>query len=83
LEQVQKEGNRETKRQIKYFNLDMIISIWYRINSVKATEFRKWATKTLKEHITKWFTINSQRLEQNYEKFLKAVDDVKKLLPEN
>jgi len=69
--------------QVDFYNLDMIISIGYRVDSVKATEFRKWATKTLKEHITKGFTINPERLEKNYEKFLKAVDDVKKLLPEN
>jgi hypothetical protein len=59
----------------------MIISIGYRVDSIEATQFRKWATKTLKEHITKGFTINPKRLEQNYEQFLKAVDDVKKLLP--
>lgn len=83
IAQVQKEGNREIKREVEYYNLDVIISVWYRVNSKKATQFRIWATKTLKEHITKGFTINPKRLEQNYEKFLKAVDDVKKLLPEN
>jgi len=83
LEQVQKEGNREIKRTITFYNLDMIISIWYRINSKKATQFRIWATKTLKEHITKGFTINKNRLQKNYDKFMQAVEDVKKLLPEN
>ena len=80
---VQKEWEKKVKRNIDFYNLDMIISIGYRVDSVKATEFRKWATKTLKEHITKGFTINKKRLEQNYESFMKAVNDVKKLLPEN
>jgi len=83
IAQVQKEGNRAINRKIEFYNLDLIISVWYRVNSKKATQFRIWATKTLKEHITKGFTINPERLEKNYEKFLKAVDDVKKLLPEN
>jgi hypothetical protein len=61
----------------------MIISIGYRVDSKTATQFRIWATKTLKEHITKGFTINKNRLQQNYEKFLQAVEDVKKILPEN
>jgi hypothetical protein len=61
----------------------MIISIGYRVDSKTATQFRIWATKTLKEHITKGFTINKNRLQQNYEKFLQAVEDVKKILPED
>jgi len=81
LEQVQEEWNKIVKRKIKYYNIDLIISVWYRINSIKATEFRKWATKTLKQHITEGFTINPKRLEKNYDKFMKAVDDVKLLLP--
>jgi len=48
---VQKEANREVKREIEHFNLDLIISVGYRVNSKIATNFRKWATKTLKEHI--------------------------------
>lgn len=67
---------------VEYYNLDMIISIWYRVDSIQATEFRKWSTKTLKQHITEWFTINKNRLWQNYENFMKAVNDVRLLLPE-
>ena len=78
MEIVQKEWNRNVKRKIEFYNLDAIISVWYRVNSKKATQFRIWATKTLKEHITKGFTINKNRLKQNYENFMKAVDDVKK-----
>lgn len=64
---------------VEYFNLDMIISVWYRVNSKIATNFRKWTTSILKEHITTWFTINKNRISENYENFLQAVEDLKKL----
>ncbi|OGT44377.1 MAG: death-on-curing protein [Gammaproteobacteria bacterium RIFCSPHIGHO2_12_FULL_40_19] len=67
--------------KIKHFNLDAVLSVGYRINSKKATHFRQWATKTLKEHIQKGYTINRHRIKSNYEEFLKAVSDVKSLLP--
>ena len=79
LETVQKEGDREVKRQREYYNLDLIISIWYRVNSKNATQFRQRATKTLKQHITQGFTINPKRIEKHYEQFLKAVEEVKQL----
>ncbi|MFA5777054.1 MAG: virulence protein RhuM/Fic/DOC family protein [Parcubacteria group bacterium] len=78
---VRKEGNREIKREIEFYNLDMILSVGYRVNSKKATEFRKWATKTLRQHILEGYTLNKKQLAKNYEAFLKAVEDVKKLLP--
>ena len=78
---VQKEGKREVKRTIEFYNLDTILSVGYRVNSKKATEFRQWATKTLRAHILNGFTINKQRLVNNYDAFLKAVEDVKNLLP--
>ena len=65
--------------QVEYFNLDMIISVWYRVNSLKATQFRKWATQTLKEHITKWFTINKNNIQKNYDTFMQVVEELKKL----
>ncbi len=58
---VQKEGNREVKRKILYYNLDAVISVGYRVNSKKATEFRIWATKILKEYMTKGFALNDER----------------------
>jgi len=67
--------------KIKHFNLDAVLTVGYRINSKKATHFRQWATKTLKEHIQKGYTINRHRIKSNYEEFLKAVSDVKSLLP--
>jgi len=81
--QVQIEGRREVKRNIKEYNLDVIISVGYRINSVVGTNFRKWATQTLKQHITEGYTINPKRINKNYENFLDAVDKVQKLLPDN
>lgn len=66
---------------MKEYNLDVLIAVGYRIDSVVDTKFRQWATKTLKNHITKGYTINPTRIAKNYEAFLKAVDEVKKLLP--
>jgi hypothetical protein len=78
---VQKEGKREVKREIEYYNLDLILSVGYRVNSKIATKFRQWATKTLREHILKGYTINKKRISRNYEEFLQSVETVKKLLP--
>jgi hypothetical protein len=60
---VQKEGKREVVRQIDYFNLDMIIALGYRVNTKRGTEFRIWATKTLKEYLLRGYAI-SQRFER-------------------
>jgi hypothetical protein len=65
--------------QVKYFNLDLILSVGYRVNSKIATNFRKWATKTLKEHILQGYTINKERLQKNYDEFLRVVEDIKVL----
>ena len=63
--QVQKEGNRNVTRNIPYYNLDMIISLGYRIKSQIATRFRIWATERLKEYMIKGFTIDDERLKGN------------------
>lgn len=60
---VQKEGNRSIRRRITYYNLDVIISVGYRVKSIRGTQFRQWANKVLKEYLLKGFAIN-QRLEQ-------------------
>ena len=78
LEQVQKEGNRTVTRNISYYNLDMIISIGYRVNSKKATQFRIWATKVLNEYIRKGFVLDDERL-KNGENFFNK-DYFKELL---
>ena len=59
---VQKEGNREVKRNIQYYNLDMVISIGYRVNSDKAIQFRRWATNILKEFSQKGYIIDKKRV---------------------
>ena len=59
---VQKEGNRAVRRELEYYNLDAIISVGYRVNSTKATQFRIWATNTLKEFIIKGFVLDDERL---------------------
>ena len=58
---VQKEGNREVKRNVKFYNLDAIIAVGYRVNSKQATHFRIWATNVLKEYIIKGFVLNDER----------------------
>ena len=71
------------KYLVTFYNLDIILSVGYRTNSKKAIEFRQWATKTLREHITKGYTLNRARITQNYDAFMKAVADVQHLLPEH
>jgi len=61
---VQKEGNRDVRRELSLYNLDAIISVGYRINSLKATRFRQWATKTLREYMIKGFVMDDERLKQ-------------------
>lgn len=59
---VQKEGNREVSRELEHYNLDVIISVGYRVNSLKATKFRQWATSVLKSYITDGYAINSEKI---------------------
>ncbi len=63
--QVQQEGSRQVSRELPFYNLDMIISLGYRIRSVIATHFRRWATERLKEYIIKGFTMDDERLKGN------------------
>lgn len=62
---VRQEGSRRVKRQLKHYNLDAIISVGYRVNSKKGTQFRQWATARLKEHLVQGYTLNEQRLRQH------------------
>lgn len=64
IAQVQQEGGRQVSRDIEFYNLDAIISVGYRVNSTKATQFRIWATQTLKEYIIKGFALDDERLKQ-------------------
>lgn len=61
---VRREGNRDVKREIEFYNLDVIISVGYRVNSKRATHFRIWATSVLKEYMIKGFAIDDDRLKQ-------------------
>ena len=70
---VQKEGNREVTRNIEYYNLDMILSIGYRVKSNKGIMFRRWANKVLKDYTLKGYSINQKRLEY-LEKTIKLID---------
>ena len=79
LEQVAKDGK---KRKMNFYNLDMIIATGYRINSKKATAFRQWASNVLKQHLVQGYTINKERLQKNYDEFLRVVEDIK-LLSQN
>lgn len=70
---VQKEGNRKVTRDIEFYNLDMIISIGYRVKSQNGVIFRKWATEVLKDYMIKGYAINQKRLEY-LEKTVKLID---------
>ena len=79
---VKKEGNRTIERKIKYYNLDMIISLGYRIKSKVATNFRIWATERLKEYMIKGFTMDDERLKGNaggnyWKELLSRIKDIR------
>jgi len=80
---VQKEGKRNVERKIEYFNLDLILSVGYRVNSKVATKFRKWATIILKQHITEGYSINQKQLEKNKLQFIQTLEDLKILAGNN
>jgi prophage maintenance system killer protein len=65
---VQNEGGRQVERRIEYFNLDAIISVGYRVNSKRGTQFRIWATNVLREHLVRGFTLNEKRLQEQEQK---------------
>lgn len=71
--QVRIEGSRKVSRELPFYNLDMIISLGYRINSKIATAFRQWATLRLKEYIIKGFTLDDERLKQNGGRYFKEL----------
>jgi hypothetical protein len=75
---VQKEGNRNVKRNLNYYNLDAILSVGYRVNSKRGTQFRIWANRVLKDYLLKGYTINTRmnRLEDNFESLKNKVDQI-------
>ncbi len=80
---VQKEGNREVSRKIEYYNLDIIISVGYRVKSSIATAFRQWATEHLREYIVKGFVLDDERLKNPdlpfdyFEELLRRIQDIR------
>ena len=76
--QVRPEGGRTVKRDVDHYNLDVIISVGYRVKSAQGTRFRQWATSTLREHLVKGYTLNRQRLEQNARELETALALVRK-----
>jgi len=78
---MQKMHNANSDKPVTLYSLDVLLSVGYRTNSKVAIDFRKWATKILKQHILDGYTFNKKRISKNYLKFLDAVDKVKNLLP--
>jgi prophage maintenance system killer protein len=76
--QVQREGDRRVERKRKHYSLDAVISVGYRISSARATQFRIWATRTLREHLTRGWTLNRQRFEVNARELEAAMALVRK-----
>ena len=82
LEQVQIEGERTVKRKREYYNLDMIISIGFRVNSKKAIKFRTWANKIIKEYMIKGYNLDVERFKNNgdnpyFEELLNKIRDIR------
>lgn len=73
---VQQEGNRSISRRIKYYNLDVIISVGYRVHSVRGTRFRQWANSVLKDYLIKGYAINQRIREENYRKMAQLVQSM-------
>jgi hypothetical protein len=67
---VQNEGGRQIRRTVQFYNLDVIISVGYRIKSRRGTQFRQWATRVLRDHLVKGYTIHEQRLRDESAKLL-------------
>jgi prophage maintenance system killer protein len=75
---VQEEGARQVRREIEFYNLDVILSVGYRVNSRRATSFRQWATRVLREHLTQGWTISRHRFEENAKELEAALNLVRK-----
>lgn len=75
---VRTEGKRQVRRKLQHYNLDAIISVGYRVNSQRAVQFRQWATRVLREHLTKGWTLNHQRFEENARELEAALALVRK-----
>ena len=81
---VQKEGNRQVKRSVKFYNLDVIISVGYRINSLRATQFRRWATNILRTFTIQGYVLDKERMKNGsfidndyFEKLLEEIREIR------
>jgi prophage maintenance system killer protein len=81
MELVQDESGRKVKRHVDTYNLEVLIAVGYRINSVVGTKFRQWATTTLRKYITEGYVIDPKRVVHNYQDFLKSIEAIQTLLP--
>jgi len=79
MEIVRYEGNRRVKRNINIYNLDMIISVGYRVNSVEWIKFRRWANKVLKEYLLQGYVINKERSLVTNENYVRLINKVESL----
>jgi len=73
---VQQEGSRKVAREIDHYNLDLVISVGYRVNSKRGTQFRIWANKILKEYLVQGYSINEKKLKNQTEKDLTVIKEV-------
>ena len=80
---MQKMHNANSDKPITLYSLDVVLAVGYRTNSKIAIEFRRWATRTLREHITKGYTINRKQIAKNYDTFLRSVTDIQTLLSDS
>ncbi|HVC36772.1 MAG TPA: virulence protein RhuM/Fic/DOC family protein, partial [Gammaproteobacteria bacterium] len=80
---VQREGDRSVKRWVEYFNLDAILSVGYRVNSRRGTQFRIWATHTLRDHLIQGYTLNERRLQEQGIEMQQAVQLLSRTLTSN
>ncbi|WP_454692136.1 RhuM family protein [Achromobacter aloeverae] len=71
---VRQEGSRQVRRNIEHYNLDVVISVGYRVKSARGVQFRQWATRTLKQHLVDGYTLNQRRLQERGIEFGQAVD---------
>lgn len=82
---VRKEGSRNVNRELEFYNLDAIIAVGYRVNSIKATKFRIWATKILKDYMIKGFVIDADKMKNGpkfgkdyYDELLQTIKEIRK-----
>ena len=78
---MQKMHIANSDKPVIFYSLDVVLAVGYRVSSRRAIEFRKWATRILRQHITKGFSINPKVVKHNYAEFQQALENIKKLLP--